>query len=139
MAVLAAAGISGAGGKTVLRTQHFDRDPGWEAVNNHIVPEHLPTVSQDFGYSKANHAGKAAGEMGGQVWRASEPAFYADKIGPRTLDDKLSAAGTFALTKTSPERNQGCPTHGKRCSAAKSWLAANAGTTWMQLLTPMVV
>ena len=39
--------------------------------------------------------------MGGQVWRASEPAYYADKIGPRTLDDKLSASGTFALTKTS--------------------------------------
>src|SRR5262249_28654591 len=36
----------------------------------------------------------------GLVTRASEPAFYADKIGPRTLDDRLSASGTFAITKT---------------------------------------
>ena len=57
-------------------------------------------MTQDFGYSKTNFAGKAAGEMGGQITRASEPAFYADKIGPVTLDDKLSASGTFALTKT---------------------------------------
>ena len=32
--------------------------------------------------------------------RASVPAFYADKIGPLTLDDPFSASGTFALTKT---------------------------------------
>ena len=42
------------------------------------------------------------GEMGGTVTRASEPAFYADKIGRVTLDDKLSASGSFALTKTTP-------------------------------------
>ncbi|MGZ4975167.1 MAG: hypothetical protein ACXWDN_20585, partial [Limisphaerales bacterium] len=33
--------------------------------------------------------------------RASEPAYYADKIGSKTLDDALSASGTFAITKTS--------------------------------------
>ena len=44
---------------------------------------------------------KSPGEMGGQLQRASEPAFYADKLGPaRTLDDKLSASGSFALTKS---------------------------------------
>src|SRR5207237_6771973 len=48
-----------------------------------------------------NFGGKAAGELGGQVTRAAEPAYYADKIGPVTLDDKLSASGTFAVTKTS--------------------------------------
>src|SRR5205085_12377539 len=58
------------------------------------------TVTQDFGYSKTNFAGKAAGELGGQITRASEPASYGDKIGPVTLDEKLSASGTFALTKT---------------------------------------
>src|SRR5262245_53686356 len=72
--------------KPVLKTESFDRDPGWEAHNNRIVPKEYPTVVQDFGHSKTNFAGKAAGEMGGQVWRASEPAYYADKIGPRTLD-----------------------------------------------------
>jgi hypothetical protein len=85
---------------TVLKIESFDRDPGWEGHNNHIVPQHVPTVTQDFGYSKTNLAGQAAGELGGQVTRASEPAYYADRIGPVTLDDKLSAAGTFAVTKT---------------------------------------
>jgi hypothetical protein len=86
----------------VMKTESFDRDPGWEAHNNRIVPDKYPTIVQDFGYSKTNLAGKSPGEMGGQVWRASEPAYYADKIGPKTLDDKLSASGSFALTKTTP-------------------------------------
>src|SRR5439155_21128553 len=32
--------------------------------------------------------------------RASEPAFYADKFEAKTLEDKLTASGTFAITKT---------------------------------------
>jgi hypothetical protein len=87
--------------KPGMKTEPFDRDPGWEAYNNRVVPKEPKTVVQDFGYSQTHYAGNAAGEMGGQVWRASEPAYYADKTGPRTLDDKLSASGTFAVTKTS--------------------------------------
>src|SRR4051812_46379384 len=68
-----------------LKTEFFDKDPGWEAHNNRIVPERLPTVIQDFGFSMTNFAGKGAGELGGRIVRASEPAFYADKIGPLTL------------------------------------------------------
>src|SRR5438876_2235990 len=78
-ACLFAASICTAG----LRTQSFDSDPGWEGHNNRIIPKEYPTVVQDFGYSKTNHAGKSPGEMGGQVNRASIPAFYADKIEPR--------------------------------------------------------
>jgi hypothetical protein len=85
-----------------MKTESFDRDPGWEAHNNRIVPRNAPTVVQDFGFSSTNHAGKTAGELGGQVTRAAEPAYYADKIGPKTLDDKLSASGSFAFTKTTP-------------------------------------
>lgn len=85
----------------VLKTEGFDRDPGWDSHDNRVLPKAYPTIVQDFGYCRTNVAGQAAGEMGGQVWRASEPAYYGDKIGPRTLDDKLSASGTFALTQTS--------------------------------------
>ncbi|HEY2159047.1 MAG TPA: hypothetical protein VGH33_25690 [Isosphaeraceae bacterium] len=88
--------------KTTVKSESFDRDPGWEAHNNRIVPAVYPTIVQDFGYSPTNAAGKAAGEMGGTITRASEPAYYADKIGPRTLDDELSASGSFAITKTTP-------------------------------------
>jgi hypothetical protein len=88
--------------KPALKTESFDKDPGWEGHNNHIVPEKLPTITQDFGFSKSKFAGNEAGELGGQIQRAAEPAFYADKIGPVTLDDKLSASGSFAITKTTP-------------------------------------
>lgn len=88
--------------KTVQKSETFDKDPGWEGLNNRIVPKKVPTVRQDFGYSATNFAGKTQGELGGFVTRASEPAFYADKISPKTLDDKFSASGTFALTKTTP-------------------------------------
>jgi hypothetical protein len=83
------------------RTQDFDADPGWDARNNRIIPKQYPTIEQNFGYSgDSNFAGKSPGEMGGQVTRAAEPAFYADNIGRKTLDDKLSASGSFAITKT---------------------------------------
>jgi hypothetical protein len=83
-----------------LKSESFDRDPGWEALNNRVIPKDPPTVVQDFGYSPTNHAGKSMGEIGGRITRASEPAYYADKIGPKTLDDELHASGSFALTRT---------------------------------------
>jgi hypothetical protein len=86
--------------KPAIKSESFGKDPGWEGHNNRIVPDRVPTVTQDFGFSTTNFAGKAAGEMGGQVTRASEPAYYAAKIGPVTLADKLSASGSFAITKT---------------------------------------
>ena len=87
---------------TVLKSQHFDRDPGWEASNNRVVPKSYPTINQDFGFSRTNFAGNGPGELGGLVTRAFEPAFYAAKIGPQTLNDKLTASGSFAITKTTP-------------------------------------
>src|SRR5438128_2120058 len=60
-----------------LKSESFDRDPGWEGHNNRIVPDRVPTITQNFGYTTTNFAGKATGELGGQVTRASEPAFYA--------------------------------------------------------------
>jgi hypothetical protein len=82
----------------VVKTERFDRDPGWEGFNNRVVPKKIPTVTQDFGYSPTNVAGKDKGEMGGRVTRSNRPAYYADKIAVKTLNDKLSASGTFALT-----------------------------------------
>jgi hypothetical protein len=83
------------------KTEHFDRDPGWEGFNNRITPARFPTVKQDFGYSKSNHAAKDLGEIGGQVWRSTTPAFYAKQLPQLTLQDELEASGTFALTASS--------------------------------------
>src|SRR5260221_6655242 len=88
LAALAAGAVNGGANeppKAVLKSERFDKDPGWEGHNNHIVPERLATVAQDFGYSQTDFAGKAPGELGGRITRASEPAYYADKIGPLTL------------------------------------------------------
>src|SRR5215468_4028300 len=83
--------------KTVIKTEHFDKDPGWEGLNNRVALKNVPTVTQDFGYSPTNFAGKDKGEIGGRITRCAKPAYYADKIA-KTLNDKLSASGTFALT-----------------------------------------
>lgn len=85
-----------------LKSETFDRDPGWEGHNNLIVPEKPFKVTQDFGYSTTNIAGKAAGEMGGSIQRSTTPANYAAAIPAKTLDDKFSASGSFAVTKSQP-------------------------------------
>jgi hypothetical protein len=82
-----------------LKTENFDSDPAWEGWNNRIKPKQFPTVHQDFGYRRAE--GDVSGAVGGKVWRASIPAYYAAKIAPRTLNDKLSASGTFTISATS--------------------------------------
>src|SRR4051812_44611659 len=83
------------------RTVSFDTDPIWDALNNRLSDEAYTAVAQDFGYSATNIAGKAKGEIGGRVWRSVTPASYAAAIAPKTLNDKLSASGTFAITDTS--------------------------------------
>jgi hypothetical protein len=83
---------------TRQKTETFDKDPNWDGFQNRIK---LPPVrkQQDFGWSKTNHAGKSAGEIGGTVWRCITPAYYAKKIGPFDLDGTFSAAGTMAMKR----------------------------------------
>ncbi len=88
---------------TVVRTEHFDKDPGWEGRNNRVVPKKALTVRQDFGFSATNFAGKVAGEMGGAIQRCTTPASYAVPLArAMTLDDRLTASGSFAITKAAP-------------------------------------
>ncbi|MEQ1859769.1 MAG: hypothetical protein ABMA13_07535 [Chthoniobacteraceae bacterium] len=94
---------AGAAEPPKLKTESFDRNPGWEEHNNHIVPKKPLMVKQDFGYSETHFAGTGAGEMGGVIQRATRHASYAATLTPaKTLDDKLTASGTFAITKSSP-------------------------------------
>jgi hypothetical protein len=87
--------------ETGAKVERFDNDPGWEGLKNRIRPKNPKQVEQKFAYSPTNIAGKAQGEIGGTIWRDSKLAWYADKISPKTLDDRLTASGTFALTATS--------------------------------------
>lgn len=75
------------------RVQRFDKDPGWEGHNNRSAVPAPRTVRQDFGYSQTAHAGGQAGEIGGFSSPAAEPAYYAKRLAPRTLDKPLSASG----------------------------------------------
>ncbi|GEP42879.1 hypothetical protein BGE01nite_21700 [Brevifollis gellanilyticus] len=83
-----------------VKTETFDRDPGWEGHNNHIIPKNVLMVKQDFGFSPTNFAGKGAGELGGRIQRSTTPAYYAKEIPVKTLNDSFSASGSFALTKS---------------------------------------
>jgi hypothetical protein len=80
------------------RTEHFDRDPGWDGHNNRASTPAPRTVRQDFGYSPTSHAGGEPGEMGGLITPAAEPAYYAKRITPKSFKDELSASGTLACT-----------------------------------------
>jgi hypothetical protein len=83
-----------------IKSESFDRDPKWEGFRNRMVAQRVTTITQDFGYAKSNFAGKRAGEAGGLIQRAMTPSFYANKIEPKTLDDKLTASGSFAITSS---------------------------------------
>ncbi|MDZ4848697.1 MAG: hypothetical protein SGI77_05350 [Pirellulaceae bacterium] len=86
-----------------LKIEHFDSDPGWEGHNNRIVPKKALIVKQDFGYSGTHYAGQAAGEMGGVIQRSTKPASYAASlVTAKSLDEKLTASGSFAFTASQP-------------------------------------
>jgi hypothetical protein len=81
-----------------MKSETFDRDPGWDGANNRAGRHAQPvSVRQDFGFSSTAHAGGKAGEMGGLVHAAAEPAWYGKVIADRTLNEPLSASGTLAV------------------------------------------
>jgi hypothetical protein len=80
------------------RTQTFDSDPGWEGRNNRAAIPKPRQIRQDFGYSATAHAGGKAGEIGGFITPAAEPAYYAKKLEDKSFEDALSASGTLACT-----------------------------------------
>ncbi len=79
-----------------MKSESFDRDPGWDSFRNRIV---LKPVSkqQDFGYQMSSHTGGQPGEIGGVVWRSITPAYYGKVIGPFSMDDALSASGKVVV------------------------------------------
>lgn len=82
---------------STFKLEHFDHDPGWEGYNNRNVPKDPRMVEQHFGYSKTQFASKNPGEIGGHIERTGTLASYAVPLTPaRTLNDKLTASGTFA-------------------------------------------
>jgi hypothetical protein len=80
------------------KTEDFAKDPGWEGSGNRgTFPNLMPAGAHDFGYSATSFAGGAPGEVGGVLWRSGKYAFYADRVGPLTLEDRLEAGGRVVM------------------------------------------
>ncbi|MEZ6034172.1 MAG: hypothetical protein R3C17_13845 [Planctomycetaceae bacterium] len=96
-AVLPGSGVC-ASEPLVQRRESFDTDPGWQVYRNRLLPDSLPAVKQDFGFSPTQFAGGAkAGEIGGRVHRSTTPACYYRSISPLTLNDSFTASGRFSV------------------------------------------
>jgi hypothetical protein len=87
------------------KTEDFTRDPHWIASGNRTSFEDLEQVgAHNFGYSaETNIAGGAAGEVGGGLWRSGDYAYYADRVGPLSLNQKLEARGKVRLVAGGPD------------------------------------
>src|SRR6185503_17232252 len=77
----------------VLKTETFDTNPNWDGRNNRATDPGPRQIVQNFGFSSTANAGGPAGEIGGFITPAGEPAFYAKVIAPVTFNDPLSASG----------------------------------------------
>jgi len=90
--------LIGVSASAALRNENFDKDPGWHGHNNRSVKPQ--TIRQDFGWSSGTtHAGGTAGEIGGWINPAAEPAYYAKKFPAHTFSDVLTASGTLMVEK----------------------------------------
>lgn len=87
------------------KTQDFSKDPEWVGSGNQITFEdHEVTGAHDFGYSaKTSHAGGSPGEIGGGLWRSGDYAYYADRVGPLGLEQRLEARGKVILVTAGPD------------------------------------
>jgi hypothetical protein len=80
------------------QTVAFDADPKWDGFRNRLQQQRPQQAEQNFGYRTTNRAGgRATGEIGGVVQRSSDAAFYAMRVKPKTLDDRLHASGVLSV------------------------------------------
>ena len=99
IAMILLAAAAGGHAAPAAKTESFDHDPAWDRVNNRPADRgDVPVeVKQDFGFSNTSYAGGKAGEIGGLVFAAAEPAWYGKPVADASLDAPLSASGTLAV------------------------------------------
>lgn len=84
--------------------EDFTRDPGWIGIGNHFgQPNRQWGGSHNFGFSDTNFTGSEQGELGGMIWRSGLYAYYADQVGPLSLNDRLEASGKVILNVGMPD------------------------------------
>jgi hypothetical protein len=80
----------------LMKTETFAVDPGWDSHNNRASDPEPRQIVQNFGFdSTGNHAGGPAGEIGGFITPAGEPAYYGKVITPKSFNDTLSVSGVL--------------------------------------------
>ena len=80
----------------LLRTETFDVDPDWDGRNNRASQPDPRQIVQNFGFDdSSSNAGGAAGEIGGFITPAGEPAYYGKIISSKSFNDTLSASGVL--------------------------------------------
>ena len=92
--IISALADSTHGQQLLLKTETFDADPGWDGGNNRATDPAPRQIIQNFGFSgSSTNVGGAAGEIGGFITPAGEPAFYGKVITPTSFSNLLSASG----------------------------------------------
>src|SRR5881409_283492 len=91
--IISALADSTHGQQLLLKTETFDSDPGWDGRNNRATDPAPRQIVQNFGFNiSSTNAGGPAGEIGGFITPAGEPAFYGKVITPKSFNDPLSAS-----------------------------------------------
>jgi hypothetical protein len=108
------------------KKEDLSRDPGWTGSGNRETYQETDQVgAHDFGYSSnTTFAGGSPGEMGGKFWRSGSYGYYADRVGPLTLTNRLEAQGKVILLVGAPDSDMYL---GWFSSAAKSKSPAECG------------
>ena len=84
----------------------FSKDPGWIGIGNDATYEQRNDGgAHDFGFSAATSfaGGASAGELGGTIWRSGVYGYYADRVGPLSMEQKLEASGKVVLNVGPPD------------------------------------
>src|SRR5256885_16403975 len=82
----------------LLKTETFDVDPGWDGRNNRATDPSSRQIVQNFGFSSSStNAGGPAGEIGGFITPAGEPAIFWEGIAPPAVNGSLSASSILEV------------------------------------------
>lgn len=86
------------------KAEDFSKDPGWVSQGNRGEFHETDKAGfQNFGFSeKTGFAGGSAGEVGGVIWRHAG-GYYADRVGPLSLGDRLEVRGKVQLLVGAPD------------------------------------
>ncbi|MEA2707693.1 MAG: hypothetical protein QOF78_294, partial [Phycisphaerales bacterium] len=90
----------------VGKATDFSRDPAWIGVGNDATYDRLDEGgAHNFGFIAATNlsGGASAGEMGGMIWRSGAYGYYADRVGPLSMENRLEASGKIVLNVGSPD------------------------------------